>query len=403
MTPHQRKDVPPRRDPASDPGEIAASPGAEPAVENPGAAVDPAADPSTYPEAGTYDPAAALVDENQSYGSTQAGHPESGQTYIDPATGQVYIDPATGQAYVEPAAGQVYVDPATGQAYIDPNAAQPYSAAPAGGAGVYGEEFAPPPPPPQPYQGGVYDEAPAAQAPAPSPAAAPTPQRRPATKKKVARRGAPRKTVAGRGVRRPPQRPVYDSGFSLMTVFLGLVAIAMLGIVVLVFQPSDLSGVAGYPSTASLGGEKARNLLADGQRAMIDRDGVLVFSEEEVNRYLNQRLSGEQTGPMSSFVKFRGVYVDFSPDKAEIFIEREFFGMPMTMSAQLRNERSRQQVVYKPTGWTLGKVSLGARNVKPVIDMFLRLRDACIDEYHVLQQMREVSFEENQIALNPVI
>ncbi len=187
-----------------------------------------------------------------------------------------------------------------------------------------------------------------------------------------------------------------------MTVFLSIIAIAMLGAVAMVVRPMDLSKVAGYP-VDPLATTKPRNLLEEAQKAMIDRDAVLVFTEEEVNRYLNHRLSGEQTGPMAALVKFRGVCVDFAPATAEIIIEREFLGMPMTMSAKLKNEKFRQQVVYKPTGWTLGKVELGSRNVKPVIELFLRLRDTCIDEYHVLQQMREVSFEQDRIALNPVL
>jgi hypothetical protein len=339
----------------------------QPPHEDPHPPADPSVDPDglvdpapAYLEPGTYDPGAAFLDESQTYA-------DPGQTYADP--GQTYADP--GQDYTETSG------------YVD------------------GGFDAPPPPvapPPAPFQGSVYDEAPAASAPA----------RVPATKKKVTRRGPRPKPVAGRGApgsrsRRPPQRPVYDSGFSMMTVFLGLVAIAMLGVVAMVFQPREMSEVAGYPSKVSLGGEKPRNLLEEAQRAMIDRSAVLVLSEEEVNRYLNHRLAGEQTGAMSAFVKFRGVYVDFSPGEAEIIVEREFFGMPMTMSARLRNERFRQQIVYKPSGWTIGKISLGARNVKPVIDLFLRMRDTCIDEYHVLQQMREVTFEQNQIALNPVI
>jgi hypothetical protein len=324
-----------------------------------------------YPaEATQYDPGAAFVDENQIYAAPEAAYYDPNQAYEDPAA--IYEDP--NQAYAGYPEG--YVDPAAG--YVESNA----------GYAEY-ETYA------APTDGGVYDEAPAPPPVAPRQSAAP--------KKKVTKRAPQRKPVAGKNAppaKRPGPKPVvYKEGISMMTVFLTVIALGMLAAVAMVMLPRDMSTVGGYPINP-LAGEKPRNLLAEAQKIMIDRNTELSLSEEEVNRYLNQRLQGEQKGPMAALVKFRGVYLDFAPGTADVVIERELFGMPITMSAKLTAEQTRGRAYYKPAGWTLGRVELGERNVKPVIDLFIRLRGTCLDEYQAIQQMSDVRFEDNRVVLD---
>lgn len=184
-----------------------------------------------------------------------------------------------------------------------------------------------------------------------------------------------------------------------MTVFLTLVALGMLAAVTYVVLPREMTTVAGYPVNP-MTSSKPRNLLADAQQAMITRTTALTFTEEEVNHYLNHRLQAEQTGPMAALVSFRGVYVDFTPDLAEVIVERELLGMPLTIGATIATEKFRRQTIYRATDWQLGRVHLGKRNIKPVIDVFLRLRMSCLDEFQALQQMADVRFEENQVILD---
>lgn len=324
-----------------------------------------------YPsEPPSYDPGAALVDENATYGSPEVASYDPNQAYGDPAS--VYGDldqahPEFQQGYVDPAASGAGYQ--SGHAEYDPYAA--------------------------PSHGGVYDESPD-----PIPLA---PSRSVAPKKKVGAHAPRRKPVSGKKApspRRPGPKPVvYGEGVSMMTVFLTVIALAMLAAVAMVVLPRDMSKVGGYPLNLLSDG-KPRNLLAEAQKIMIDRNAELSLSEEEVNRYLNARLQGEQKGPMAALVKFRAVYLDFAPGTAEVIIERELFGMPITMTAKLIVEQARGRAFYKPGGWTLGRVELGERNVKPVIDLFTRLRGACLDEYHAIQQMSDVRFEEDRVVLD---
>ncbi len=188
----------------------------------------------------------------------------------------------------------------------------------------------------------------------------------------------------------------------MMTVFLTLVALGLLAVVVYVILPRDMSTVAGYPVNA-ITSPKPRNLLEEVQQAMVTRTSDLTFTEEEVNLYLNHRLQAEQTGPVAALVTFRGVYVDFAPDLVDIIIERELFGMPITIGTTVTTEQFRQRPVYRATDWQIGRIHLGKRNIKPVIELFLRLRSSCLDEFLALQQMVDVKFEENQIFLDATL
>ncbi len=318
----------------------------------------PAEEPEAYPQDPAYDPGSALVEENPSFAA--------------------------------PAGEGAYYDP--NQAVYDPSGAY--------AEGAYPSSEAAPTAPDETGASGVYDEAPA-----PPPAVSRPAAKKKVVKKKVVKKGAVRPSAARPGavrpgVRRPAPRPAtYGGGISPVTVLLVLVALGMLAAIVMVGLPKDLSAVAGYPPGIT-GSGKPRNLVAEVQQAMVDRSTALTFTEEEVNQYLGQRLAGEQKGALASLVKFRGVCIDFSPEKAEVVIEREIFGLPLTMGVDLVAEEFRRQMVYKPTKWHIGRISLGARTVKPVADLFTRLRGSLQDEYQSLLQMSSVRFEENQVVLD---
>ncbi|MDF1824610.1 MAG: hypothetical protein P1U68_08205, partial [Verrucomicrobiales bacterium] len=321
------------------------------------------------------DPNQAYVDPNQAYVDPNQAYVDPNQAYVDP--NQAYVDP--NQAYVDP--NQAYVDP--NQAYVDPN--QPAEIAP-----------------PAISQGaGVYDDAPVE--PAPAPAAAAPGRRRPKAKKKVVKRGPQRRPATPRSrstYKRPAKR--YGEGFSLMTVFVSLAILGLIALIGMLMAPKDLSFISGYPAKEETMGVP-RNILDEAQRLMVSRGGEIALSETDLNTYLNQRLKGEQGGIISSFVDFKGVYVDIAPGTAEIFIERELFGFPITMSSKVKSEKNRGQTTYQPEGWTLGKIETKTRIMKPVKELFLSLRSTCIDEYTVLQQLSDVRFEDDKLVLSTSI
>ncbi len=263
------------------------------------------------------------------------------------------------------------------------------------GAGAYQDPVVQETPPPPPE---ISTEAPAQSR-----------RRRPATKKRgrgprpTAKRGGKptsRPGYQGRSSRRAPA-PVHGDGISLFSVFLVLLAIAMLVVVGLIIAPKDLDFIKGYSAANDLIKTNPRNLLSEGQKIMLDRSGDdLVLTEEDVNAYLNHRLQGSQKGVMASLIQYKGCYVDFTPGNAEFFVERSIFGFPLTMSTRIHLKRVREQVRWELIGGSIGKIPLGAYQPQPVVDVFKRIRKIFEDEHQVLNQMVNIKFEEDKVVLD---
>ena len=275
-----------------------------------------------------------------------------------------------------------------GQAFTDPGVTPPPGASQS--AGIYDD--APPPPPAL------------AQAPAATPA---TPVRRSVAKKAVVKKKMTRRTrgpaVKTAGASKAYKRPAPSyGGGGMMNVFLLLVGLGMLAVAVMVMLPKGLSSVSGYPAE-SLNNTAPKNLLAEVQQVMISRNSEIGFSEEEVNQYLNHRLQGDQTGVMGAMVTFKAIYIDLVEGGFEVIVEREFFGMPITMSSEFEVKRFRHQVQYLPKGWTIGRLNFGSRNIKPIVEMFSRMKASCQEEMFTMQQLMDIRFEDNRIVFDAAI
>ena len=187
-----------------------------------------------------------------------------------------------------------------------------------------------------------------------------------------------------------------------MTVLLALIAVGFLGAVVMVMMPKDLSHIQGYPA-AKLDTNAPRNLLTEAQAIMFDPDKSVEFSEEEVNRYVNSRISGEQKGTLGSLMKYEGTYVDFDENVAEIYVLRSVFGMPVTMSSRMRIERFRSEVKWVAAGGTLGKINLSSSHLQPVIQVYLRMMQSFKDEVGVINHMANIRFEKDKMIFESTL
>ena len=296
--------------------------------------------------------------------------------------------PSSETDYQDPNGG--HVDP--NRAYVDPNRAyvDPVS-----------------PPPSESQAAGVYDDARS-----PQPTSQPAPARMPrsraprkVTKKKIVtrrtsgvsrKRGAPSRKTSY-------QRPTTTyGGGGMMNVFIGLVGVAMLVLVLMVLLPKDLSGIAGYPANR-IDKSGPRNLLSEAQGVMVSQSEEVAISEADLNTYINHRIQGEQGGLMGSIVSFDGVYVDLLPNGAEVYVLRSFFGMPVTLTSRIRADSFRYQMRYEVAEFTIGKIRLGSRNIKPVTDMFGRIKGGLREEEYTLNQLGEIRFEDDQVILSSKI
>ena len=70
------------------------------------------------------------------------------------------------------------------------------------------------------------------------------------------------------------------------------------------------------------------------------------------------------------------------------------------MSSKVKADKYRGQTTYVPAGWTIGKIETEKRIVKPVMELFKRLRGTCLDEFQVMQQMRDIRFEDDKLVFS---
>jgi hypothetical protein len=183
-----------------------------------------------------------------------------------------------------------------------------------------------------------------------------------------------------------------------MTVFLFLVAIGIAVGMIMIMIPKKIDHIQGYPAQAS--DEAPRNLLTEMQTVLGPRDKDVIFTEGEVNAYVNKRLKGKQTGPVAAFVKFKGVYADFEPNNLEVYIERSVFGLPFIVSLELE-KRKLKQTSFVAGGGRIGSFAMGTRQFKPIVDAFLRMAVALSEEVEAAKMMAKIEFEKDRVVLKP--
>jgi len=351
--------------------------------------------PQDEPE---YDPSAIPADDAAGYEATYAADGELQETYDPNAYDPNAYEPATydaaGEAgYAESEIG--YAESEVGHASDSETEAPPSIA------------YTPHPPQEADPNVGVYDDAPADSAPVPHGRRSVPPRRGAAKTRQPAARKPAARPVARSGTRAPYKRPTYayKEGISMMSVFLGLLTVAMLGLVAMVMWPRELSDIGGYviDPIAAASNPVKRNLLDEAQKLMVGRSAEMALSETEVNAYLADRFVGDQGGLMGSLVSFKRVLVDFSPGTAEVIVLRELFGFPLTMSCTARIDEVRGAFVFRPTGWTIGHINLDSTNIKPVIDLFGRLKSSASEEFETMRNLTGVRFEDDVIVLDAAI
>lgn len=191
-----------------------------------------------------------------------------------------------------------------------------------------------------------------------------------------------------------------SSGISIFTVLLLVIAAGMGYIMTMVMLPRDLSSISGYPADEN---DKvpARNLLRESLDTLVAQDENLVISEEDMNRYLQQRVIGKQGGVLGGFVKFNGVFVDFKKGYADVYVERSMFGYPFTMSCHVSMEKFKRKPVWSIAGGSIGRQDIPGRQLQPILKVFKRIAMTCEDELEIINKMGDIQFEENQMVMNP--
>lgn len=187
----------------------------------------------------------------------------------------------------------------------------------------------------------------------------------------------------------------------MMSVLMVVVGLGLAVAAVMALMPVTLTHLEGYPAD-TMSNKEPKNLLAEAHKLIEQGQGNVTFTEQEVNDYFNYRLQGVQEGMFGSMMKVTGVYIDFKPNEAEIFLERTFplFGKN-TMSTTVKSvfNRQQQRQFWSTSGGSIGKINLKSKNIQPVVSMFVRMSKVAAEELSVMSYMADIDIDEGKITL----
>ncbi len=196
-----------------------------------------------------------------------------------------------------------------------------------------------------------------------------------------------------------PKMP--GEGFGIGGVIMLLITLALIGFVVFIFLPRDLSHVDGYPFNSAKAPDPPKNLLRIAEDKMLKAEGSLTFTEAEVNTYLNQRLNSKQKGAFGAFVKMSGIYLDLRKNQATMYVERRIFGLPFTVDSTWDYYLSDGKYVRECKASSVGRFTFTGAMFRPIMAPFTRVAQACERERNVLQDddVRRVKLDDGELVI----
>lgn len=197
----------------------------------------------------------------------------------------------------------------------------------------------------------------------------------------------------------------------LLLVVLGLIAA-----LVAACLPQQLDDIDGYGEK----GSTSRDLKAVLENAL-ERKYSLSLTEEEINGYLAKTLRCKQGGMFGKNAELRGVWVRLEDGRAEVVLERSWFGCKQTVSMYLQVERlelpdgdlvtevSRHGGPLAPgfapnpkAGGRIGRLPIPEGYLQLVLPAFEQIAAALSQESELtLQRMSRIRIENNKLILEP--
>lgn len=218
-------------------------------------------------------------------------------------------------------------------------------------------------------------------------------------------------------------------GVSFVKMILTLIILGVLGgmcaFVYFGWQKTDLTGIDGREEIIkSKGNVRAVNVL-EKLRNAYDGNYEVKLTEEELNRYIAEKLKMKQGGWMKGFATIKGVYVDLREDEIEVFIEREIAqygedGKPkldiikpfdQTVSMKLKvatldlvdaDGKKQTSIRVDFPGGSIGKAPAPGMFVKLVQDSFAQIQQHFNDELELgYERIVRIKIGDGFITLDP--
>jgi hypothetical protein len=185
-----------------------------------------------------------------------------------------------------------------------------------------------------------------------------------------------------------------------------------------VYLPQDLSDIGGVEPSLTTPTSPPRDLRAVLQKS-IEGDYSVTLSETELNQWLTRELKLKQGGELAQWVSLKRVCVRLRAGVAEVIIERDVAGYPLTTSMFLQVERTESaegistqihlhgggfhEVVPIPTrGGRFGQLTVPQGFLIMVMPDFRKIADLFETEIDLgFQRMARIKIEDKRLVLDP--
>jgi hypothetical protein len=185
-----------------------------------------------------------------------------------------------------------------------------------------------------------------------------------------------------------------------------------------VYLPQDLSDIGGVEPSLTTPTSPPRDLRAVLQKSIED-DYSVTLSETELNQWLTRELKLKQGGELAQWVSLKRVCVRLRAGVAEVIIERDVAGYPLTTSMFLQVEQTESaegistqihlhggsfhEMVSIPTrGGRFGQLTVPQGFLIMVMPDFLKIADLFETEIDLgFQRMARIKIENKRLVLDP--
>lgn len=185
-----------------------------------------------------------------------------------------------------------------------------------------------------------------------------------------------------------------------------------------VYLPQDLSDIGGVEPSLTIPASPPRDLRAVLEKS-IEGDYSVTLSETELNQWLARELKLKQGGELAEWVSLKRVCVRLRAGVAEVIIERDVAGYPLTTSMFLQVEQMESaegistqihlhgggfhEVVPIPTrGGRFGQLTVPQGFLIMVMPDFRKIADLFETEIDLgFQRMARIKIEDKRLVLDP--
>ena len=185
-----------------------------------------------------------------------------------------------------------------------------------------------------------------------------------------------------------------------------------------IYLPQDLSDIGGATPSLTQPASPPRDLRAVLTKS-IEGDYSVQISETELNQWLARELHMQQGGELAQWVTLKRVCVRLREGVAEVIVERDIAGYPLTTSMFLQVEQMEsatgistqihlhgggfhEMVPIPPRGGRFGQLTVPQGFLIMVMPDFQKIASLFETEIDLgFQRMARIKIEENRLTLDP--